>query len=218
MTDAEPRILPGGRRPDTSLPLVTVDMDGVLCQPLFGWNATAHGPVAAPESVPPLGRRQRWLWLTETVRYLGRRRMPGADGFLRALAPHYRLILVTARGQPWAHRAEGWLERNRMWESLAGLVFREGPEQPPYAFKAAVVGALAPAWHVDDDGRTALEVWRKASRPVILIAWPQNAGLYPSGVIRVEGLAGAARYLLREAGAVSQSSSSPGRAEPTNSS
>lgn len=219
MTQTPPRILPGGREPDAALPLVTVDMDGVLCQPLLGWNATAHGPVTAPERVPPSGRLKRWLWQTERVRYIGRRRMAGADGFLRTLAPHYRLYLLTARGMPFGLRAQGWLKRNRMWESLSGLVFREGPEQPPYAFKAAVVGALAPGWHVDDDGRTALEVWRETNRPVLLIAWPQNAGLYPTGITRVDGLAGAARYLLREAGVIAQpsSSSSAGTAEPTKS-
>ena len=209
MTATDLRILRGGATADPALPLITVDMDGVLSEPLFGWNPTAHGPVSPPDVVPAPNRMQRWLWPAERVRYVGRRSMPGAPAFLAALAPHFRLLLLTARGRPSATHSRGWLKRKGLWRYLDGLVFRAGPLIPSYAFKADAVGQLAPAWHVDDDGRTAVHVAAQTHRPVVLIAWPGNVGQYPEGVFRVADLGAAARFLLSEQrNSATQSSSS----------
>jgi uncharacterized HAD superfamily protein len=207
MTATQLRVLSGGRRGDPDRPLITVDMDGVLCEPPLGMNLTVHGPAPPSAHARPPGRVQRWLWRTETVRYAGRRCMPGAPAFLRALAPQHRLYLLTARGRPSALRTRAWLERNGLWHFLDGLVFRERPETPSWAFKAASVGALQPSWHVDDDGRTALHVVRETGRPVVLVAWPRNAGEYPSGIVRVPDLAAAAEFLVRAPAAQSTWSS-----------
>jgi uncharacterized HAD superfamily protein len=215
MVTSEPRVLSGGKRGDSSLPLITVDLDGVLCEPPLGFNLTAHGAVLGPETVLSPGRLKRWAWRTEPLRYFGRRLMPGADAFLRELAPHFRLYLVTARGRPAARRTRAWLERNGLWRYLDGLVFREGPEMPPYQFKAGAIAALQPWWHIDDDGRTAMHVAQRSGRPVLLIAWPGNVGAYPQGIVRVESLAAGAAYLLHRRDHHDDSSSSSSSSSPS---
>lgn len=209
MVGAEPRILSGGKQGDPNLPLITVDLDGVICEPPLGINITSYGPVVPPETIPPIGRMRRWMWRTEPLRYYGRRRMPGSREFLEALGPYFCLYLVTARGRPAALRTRAWLERNGLWRYLDGLVFRSGPELPPYEFKAATVTALQPVWHVDDDGRTAVHVAARSGRPVLLIAWPRNAGIYPDGIVRVSNLAAGAAFLLAAEDGQSSSASSP---------
>jgi hypothetical protein len=134
--------------------------------------------------------------------------MSGAADFLRQLAPHFRLYLVTARGLPAARHTRGWLERNGLWRYLDGLIFRAGPEMRPYQFKAATIAALQPFWHVDDDGRTAMHVASRSGRPVLLIAWPGNVGTYPELIVRVPSLADGAAYLLHQNEGASSSSSS----------
>jgi uncharacterized HAD superfamily protein len=208
MVTTEPRILTGGKRGDPNLPLITVDLDGVLCEPPLGFNLTARGPVMAADVTRPLGRFKRWMWRTEPLRYYGRRRMAGADAFLRDLSPHFRLYLVTARGRAAALHTRAWLERNGLWRYLDGLVFRAGPEMPPHAFKAETIAAFQPAWHVDDDGRTAMHVADRSGRPVLLIAWPRNVGTYPERIVRVPSLADGAAFLLRQNDDASSSSSS----------
>jgi hypothetical protein len=208
MVFAEPRVLTGGRRGQPGLPLVTVDLDGVLCEPPLGFNLTTHGAVMSEDKPKPAGRLKRWAWRTEAIRYFGRRRMPGADTFLRRLAPHCRLYLLTARGLPSARHTRGWLEHNGLWRFLDGLVFRVGPELPPYTFKAEAVAALQPVWHIDDDGRTAMHIASRSGRPVVLIGWPGNEGTYPEGIVRVAGLAEGASYLLRQIDGHSGSASS----------
>ncbi len=200
MTLPNVQMLSGGRRSWPDAPLITVDLDGVLCEPPFGWNVTAHGSSPAPTLERPSGRLQRWLWPAESMRYLGRRCMPGAESFLNRLAPHYRLIVVTARGRPSAGRTRGWLRRNRLWQHLDGLVFRARPDERSYAFKAAAIAELRPSYHVDDDGRTAITIVERTGRPVVLVAWQSNAGTYPKGIIRLPDLAAAATFLLKEAG------------------
>ncbi|MGD9895134.1 MAG: hypothetical protein AB7R89_11480 [Dehalococcoidia bacterium] len=208
MASTEPRILSGGRHGDPNLPLITVDLDGVLSEPPLGLNLTSRGAELAPDDVPALGRFKRLAWQTEPIRYYGRRQMSGAAAFLQQLSPHFRLYLVTARGLPAARHTRGWLEHNGLWRYLDGLIFRAGPERRPYQFKAETVAALQPFWHVDDDGRTAMHVASRSGRPVLLIAWPGNAGVYPNLIVRVRGLAAGATYLLRQKEDASSSSSS----------
>jgi len=118
------RALSGDRRDDAGLPLVTVDLDGVLCEPPLGLNLTTHGAVMSEDKRTRVGWLKRCVWRTEPIRYYGRRRMRGADAFLRQLAPHCRLYLVTARGVPSARHTRGWLKHNGLWRYLDGLVFR----------------------------------------------------------------------------------------------
>lgn len=198
MTSQSVPVLSGGRRGDPSLPLVTIDMDGVLCQPLFGWNATAQGAVVPPESAGAASRQSRLkqlLWAGEAFRYAGRKGMPGSEAFLRHIGAYYRLILVTARGRPAADWSRRWLQRQGLWRHLDGLAFRTDPHQSSYEFKAATVGALGAVWHIEDDGRTAMHVCAKTATRVLLIAWPQNEGEYPECIRRLPDLASAATYL-----------------------
>lgn len=204
MTDFVIPIVPGGRGVDDGRPVVTVDLDGVLCEPPLGWNFTAHGPVMPVEHPPSKGRLKRLMWPSESVRYMGRRAMPGARQFVEDLSIRYRVLIVTARGAPALPWTRRWLTRAGIWPFIDGLVFRMDPRQPSYVFKALAAGAIEPAWHVEDDGRTAVYVHAQAHRPVALIAWRRNAGEYTRGVVRVTDLAAAARLIL-----ASDQSSSP---------
>src|SRR5687767_2765920 len=95
MTNERVRMLRGGSvATERRAAMVTIDMDGVLSEPLLGMNVTARGPVSPPEGAHAPSRLKGWLWPAESVRYFGRRSMPGAEAFLRELAPHYRLVLV----------------------------------------------------------------------------------------------------------------------------
>ena len=195
MAHAPVSVAPGGRTGDPTLPLVTVDLDGVLAVPPFGWNLTAHGP-AMPDGRSPRGARLKdWLWPAETVRYVGRAVMPGARAFLHACAPRYRLVLLSARGRPSMSWTRRWLSRAGLLPYLVGIALRTDPRQPSYAFKADAVTALDAAFHVDDDGRTAVYIHRHTGRPVLLITWPRNAGTFPPGIDRVPDLAAAAAFL-----------------------
>jgi len=199
MVSAPVTVAPGGRAGDPALPLVTIDLDGVLALPLFGWNVTAHRPMM-PDGAPPRGSRLKgWLWLGEAVRYAGRGVMPGARAFLHACAPRYRLVLLSARGLPSLAWTRRWLRRAGLLPYLDGIALRADPRQPAYAFKAEAVAALGAARHVDDDGRTAVYVHHHTGRPVVLIAWPRNAGVCPPGIDRVPDLAAAAALLTAAA-------------------
>jgi hypothetical protein len=202
MTRPSYALLPGGGDRHIDLPLVTVDLDGVLCRPPFGWNVTARGPVEPPD-VPRTGRLDRvrgLAWRAEPFRYSGRRGMPGARPFLEALHPRFRLVLVTARGVPAAESTRRWLEQRGLLPYLDGLAFRADPHRPATYYKADAVAGLHAAWHVDDDGRTAMTVMRLSGVPVVVVAWPRNAGEYPAGVSRVASLGAAAQFLIVRAG------------------
>jgi hypothetical protein len=188
-------VAPGGRQADPSLPLVTVDLDGVLAAPPLGLNLTARGPAPPDEAGARVGRLRRWLWPAEAVRYIGRWPMPGARAFLAACAPHLRLVVVSARGTPSLACTRRWLRGAGLLPYLDGIALRSDPHQPSYAFKAEAVAALDAIRHVDDDGRTAVYVHRHTGRPVVLIAWRQNVGVYPPGIERVPNLKAAAALL-----------------------
>ncbi len=199
MVAAAVTVAPGGRTSDPTLPLVTIDLDGVLAVPLLGWNLAARGPVMPAGPSMSGSRLKGWLWPGEAVRYLGRGVIPGARAFLHACAPRYRLVLLSARGVPSLAWTRRWLRRAGLLSYLDGIALRADPRQPSYAFKAAAVAALDAARHVDDDGRTAVYIHHHTGRPVVLIAWPQNAGVYPPGIERVPDLAAAAALLAAAA-------------------
>lgn len=189
-------VAPGGRQSDPALPLVTVDLDGVLAAPPFSWNLTAHGPALPGNSVVGAAFIRRCLWPAEAVRYIGRRAMPGARSFLATCAPSVRLVVVSARGTPSLGWTRRWLRRAGLLTYLDGIALRSDPCQPSHAFKAEAVLALNAIRHVDDDGRTAVYVHHHTGRPVVLLAWRQNAGVYPPGIERVADLRAAARLII----------------------
>jgi hypothetical protein len=195
MESVSAAVAPGGRISDPTLPLVTVDLDGVLALPPFGWNLTAHRPVMPGGASTRGSRLKRWLWPGEAVRYAGRAVMPGARAFLDACAPYYRLVLLSARGRPSLAWTRRWLGNAGLLPYLDGIALRADPRQPSYAFKAEAVAALGAAYHVDDDGHTAVYIHHHTGCPVVLITWPGNAGVCPPGVERVPNLAAAAAWL-----------------------
>jgi hypothetical protein len=74
-------------------PVLTFDLDGVLCRPPFGINPGRgmHKARGAP------GKRGI-LWATERWRYRGRRPMPGAVVGFRLVGERFECKVLTARG------------------------------------------------------------------------------------------------------------------------
>jgi hypothetical protein len=174
----------------SALPLVTVDLDGVICSPLFGVNLGISrsfvDPAAAaePASVPP-----RWLGtLADHVRFDLRRPLPDARAGLAALARVARVTILTGRRTSPA----SWLRRHHLDTHIEAIITNAGPLRSAH-FKLAEIERLRPTVHIDDDPRTAELLARRARIEVYLRDWPRNRDLqYHPGVIPVADLPAAA--------------------------
>ena len=160
-----------------SHPIVTFDLDGVICRPPFGINPGRN------QGKPRDGAGKRnLLWATERWRYAGRRPMPGArDGF-RAIAERFECHVLSARAEVARGGVERWFGR------YIGVVpvmhLRPTWEEKPAQFKARIVGELAPLAHFEDDPHTAQ--WLAELVPaVFLVDWPRNNWLTGPNVHRV---------------------------------
>ena len=173
-------------------PLVTFDIDGVLCRPPFGINpggpsARSRDPVRVPRLSWPV---ERWF-------YGWRRPMPGAREGFHAVAARFEVAVVSARAESARGVTERWLEREL------------GATPPPHlrptwrerssAFKARVVPALGAFAHFEDDPDTALLLAARIPR-VFLVDWPRNRGVAHPNVHRIGRIA-EALPLLEEAAA-----------------
>lgn len=162
-------------------PVVTFDLDGVLCRPPFGINPGSLRERGSRSGTNPL------LWLTERFRYVGRKPMKGAREGFRTAAELADCVVVTARGEAARSYTEGWLER--ALGVSPRLVMRPGRDEPSPMFKLRVIEGLGAAAHFEDDPNTAVLVAERV--PVFLVDWPRNAGLATSNVHRVERIADA---------------------------
>ncbi len=176
-------------------PLLTIDLDGVICGPPLGLNIGIHrtflDPAAEPARarIPP--RRLSALW--DPARFELRRPLSGAREALAELARERRLIVLTGRRSSPAR----WLARHGLAGLLEAVVINEGPLSSPH-YKLAQVEELGAAEHVDDDPRTAQLLAQRATCRVFLRDWPRNRSLpYAPGVARVADLGELARLLRR---------------------
>jgi hypothetical protein len=173
-------------RTDGGRPLLTLDLDGVICAPIFGLNpgigrrmidAAAAPPEAA---VPP-----RWLsapW--DRARFDLRRPLPEARAALKRLSAHRRLIVLTGRRSD----PEPWLHRHGLAGLLDGIVFNETTSRSAH-FKLRRSAELGAAEHIDDDGPTAQLLAELGTVRSYLRDWPRNRGLpYSAAVTRVDDL------------------------------
>lgn len=173
-------------------PLLTFDLDGVLCRPPFGIN-------------PGSGRNKRrdapgkggLLWATESFRYLGRRPMPGAVEALLAYRDEYECVVVTARGTRAASLTRRWFTRN--FGYVPELHMRPSASETSAQFKARKIAGIRPLAHFEDDPFTA--AWLAETVPVFLVDWQRNRWLSGENLHRVQRIADAATGLrtLREA-------------------
>jgi hypothetical protein len=174
-------------------PLVTLDLDGVICAPPFGINLgistrflDASAP-PAPARVPP-----RWASrVLDRLRFDFRRPLPEAAAALRELQAARRIVLVTGRRTS----PEPWLRRHGLADSIERIVINDTALRSPH-FKLDTIASLQPREHVDDDGRTAQLLAQHSTARVYLRDWPRNRdAAYAPGVVRVADLAAFARLV-----------------------
>ena len=78
----------------SALPIITFDLDGVLCNPIFGLNlGINNSPLdpkaeSVPANIPPIWLRLLW----DTIRFEFRRPISGAVQALTQLQANYSLI------------------------------------------------------------------------------------------------------------------------------
>ena len=176
-------------------PLMTVDMDGVFCEPPLGQNLGIHRSFYDPAAEPhPAKVYPHWLNASmDHVRFDFRRPMPGAREALLRLATVRRLVMVTGRRT----RPSWWL-RHHDFEGIfeAAYVNQSGVGSAHY--KQATLRRLGAAEHVEDDGRTAQLLAVTTDVRVYLCDWPRNQGLpLDPRIERVSNLVAVAERLVQ---------------------
>ena len=156
------------------LPLLTVDLDGVICSPPFGRNIGIHRDFLDSDAPPARAKvPPRWLsQIVDHVRFDLRRPLPGVREALAELRELRTVVLLTGRRSPPGH----WLGWHGFAPLLDDVVVNGTPLSSPH-FKLEAVAGLGAVEHIDDDGRTAqLLAQRSAARPYVR-DWPRNRGL-----------------------------------------
>ncbi len=150
-------------------PVLTFDLDGVICRPPFGIN-----PGRGQRKRRDAGGKKSLLWRTERWRYLGRKAMPGArEGFL-ALAETYDCKVLSARSTAAAGLTLDWFER--YIGVRPALHLRPDWRETPAQFKVRMVTELRSVAHFEDDPHTAQ--WIAELIPaVFLVDWWRNRWL-----------------------------------------
>ena len=163
--------------PDTTKPVLTFDLDGVLCRPPFGINPGK----GQHKSRDGMGTKNL-LWLTEKWRYKGRTPMPGARHGLKPLVQAFDCQVVSARGTVAETYTRRWIEHN-LGASLP-LNLRPEWHEKPAQFKARRVVELGAVAHFEDDAHTAK--WVAELVPVVfLVDWWRNRWLDAPNVHRI---------------------------------
>jgi hypothetical protein len=163
--------VPNGR------PVLTFDLDGVICRPPFGINP-GQGKGKSREGQ---GRRSI-LWRTERWRYLGRKPMPGAAEGFRALSETFDCKVLSARSNDARSLTAAWFERHI--GVVPDLHLRSDWHETPAQFKARKVLELQPLAHFEDDSHTAL--WLAELLPaVFLVDWRRNRWLGRESVAKL---------------------------------
>lgn len=161
-------------------PLLTFDLDGVICRPPFGINPgngrnkSRHGE----------GTRNI-LWLTERWRYMARKPMPGARHGLELLSERFDCQVISARSTQASAYTAAWFRKSIGLDIRLNL--RPGWRERPAQFKARRVAELKPLAHFEDDPHTAQ--WLAELLPaVFLVDWPRNRWLDLANVHRISRL------------------------------
>ncbi len=109
-------------------PILTFDLDGVLCRPLLGINP------GSGKNRRRDGRGHRnLLWYTELWRYALREPMPGARAGFLALAEIYDCRVVSARAEAALPFSERWFRRQ--FGVVPKLYLRPHWSETPAQFK-----------------------------------------------------------------------------------
>ncbi len=173
-------------------PLVTFDIDGVLCRNPLGVNP---GGVSADALTP--ARFPRPTWPFERFLYLRRKPMAGAVEGFHAIAERFECAIVSARGEGARALTEGWIARTL--GVSPPLRLRSSWRERSSAFKARVIPPLQPLAHFEDDPNTALLLAERIPH-VFLIDWPRNRGVAGANIHRIERIIDALPILSAAAG------------------
>ncbi|MEX2446893.1 MAG: hypothetical protein WD734_06075 [Dehalococcoidia bacterium] len=180
------------------LPLLTLDLDGVICRPVLGQNVGIHATFLDPLAEPPPARvYPSWLNAPlDHLRFDFRRPMPGVHEALRELGRRRRLVIVTGRRTPPTR----WLRHHGLDALVDDVVVnRTGLRSPHY--KLAALREIGATEHVEDDPRTAQLLAQAGSVRVYLCTWPRNVEVaFDPGVERVADLGDLARRLRTQSG------------------
>lgn len=193
-------------------PVVTVDLDGVICRPPFGYNAGIHRGFLDAQAPPPQAFvPPRWLSAPlDRLRFDFRRPLPEALAALAALAERRRVVVLTGRRTSPA----GWLRRHGLEPFVDRVVVNDTALSSPH-FKLRWTAELAASEHVDDDGRTVQFLAQRSPVRVFLRDWPRNRGLpYADGVTRVADLLQFARLLTEQPGGQQPGGQQPEEQQP----
>lgn len=166
--------------PDASRPVVTLDLDGVLCRPPFGLNPGR----GRHKSRSGVGHRSA-LWLTERWRYVGRKPMTGAGDGFAALSGQFDCHVLTARSEVARGLTERWLRRHL--GAVPRLHMRPTYWETPAQFKARMVQEVGALAHFEDDPQTA--EWLAELLPAVFVVdWHRNRGLEGARIHRIHRL------------------------------
>ena len=172
-------------------PGTTLDFDGVICNPIFGWNIGISREFLDPDA-PPRRASVPPEWFSRPADYLRfnfRHPLPGVGPALERLHAARTVVILTGRRtSPLA-----WLRRYGLEGSIDRIVLNDTELRSAH-FKLRMVAELGAAEHVDDDGRTVQLLAQRSATRVFLRDWPRNRALaYAAGVTRVADLADFAR-------------------------
>jgi hypothetical protein len=171
-------------------PVLTFDLDGVLCRPPFGIN-----PGRGKKKHRDAEGKKNLLWLTESWRYLGRRPMPGAIEGFRSLSEAFDCKVLSARGEQARGLTERWFRRYLGF--VPEIHLRPGWEETSAQFKVRMVQELRSQAHFEDDPHTALWVAEFVPQ-VFLVDWARNRWVGDERLRRIRRLGDAVPTLVRK--------------------
>lgn len=177
-------------------PVITIDMDGVICAPPLGVNLGISrrfldpGAQPAPARVPP-----RWLGAPlDGLRFSFRRPLDEAREALAMLGEVRTVVVLTGRRSS----PERWLRQHGLLALIDRVVVNDTALRSAH-YKLRCVEELGAREHIDDDGRTAQLLAERAGARVFLRDWPRNRGpRYHPRVERVPDLLAAARMVAAD--------------------
>ena len=180
-------------------PLITLDLDGVICDPPFGINLGISADFLDP-AAPPRPARVPPRWFSapaDALRFNLRRPIPGVAQALRDLHEVRTIYLLTGRRTvPLA-----WLRRHGIEAHFDRVLINNTALRSPH-FKLDALARLGAQEHVDDDGRTAQLLAERPHARIYLCDWPRNRNArYAETITRVANLADAVRLIREREGA-----------------
>ena len=180
------------KQKDTLKPVLTFDLDGVLCAPILGLNVGLNRNFLDPGIVPPAANipPDWWRVIWDRIRFEVRRPMSDAAKYLDTLQHDYSLILVTGRRTS----PSNWLKRNELFSYFSEIIWNTTNFQSAH-YKLNTLSRLHPIAHFEDDPRTS-ELLAQSGMTVFLRDWPKNRNLpFNQGIIRIDRLADATELL-----------------------